>query len=206
MKSTTTPVAALLMLALVGCSRMSEQIHAPEAGWNGGFEQSERGLPVQWIVYSPDTIPTGSYELLFDTTERREGEQSLEFVVAECSATGGWQSPGIAQEVPADPGTHALRFWIRSDGCDWTVSFGGVTAKQGEFVTVDSSEVDAADWREVERRYTLRAPDERLRFELSIRSPGRLWIDDVRIERVADDESRDVSAPAADAPPATSSR
>ena len=32
---------------------------------------------------------------------------------------------------------------------------------------------------------------ETIRFELSIRSPGNLWIDDVKIESMADDESED---------------
>ena len=38
---------------------------------------------------------------------------------------------------------------------------------------------------EQEREYTIPSPYERVRFELSIRSPGRVWIDDVRIEAAA---------------------
>jgi len=169
-----------------GCTQMSEQVEDPGAGPNGGFEITRSGLPVNWRVYSPRTIPEGSYELVLDRDDFREGAQSLCFRVKECSPTGGWHSPGITQELAADADTtYLVRFWIKSDGCDWTVSYGGVRAKTGVLETVDASEVEPGAWRLVERRVPVPAGHERLRFELSITSPGNLWIDDVRLEPVA---------------------
>ena len=181
------PIAFLPLLACVACSPMSEQIKDLSVGMNGGFEHTRSGLPVNWIVYSPATIPSGSYELLFDDTDFKEGEQSLRFDVEECSSTGGWHSPGLTQEFPAEPGTtYAIRFWIKSKDCDWTVSVGAVGAKTGEYETVDSSGVRTDSWRRVDREYTMPPVYERLRLELSITSPGSLWIDDVRIEPLVD--------------------
>ena len=73
----------------------------------------------------------GSYELLFDRGDFKEGEQSLHFRVHECSAEGGWGSPGITQEYPVPPGDYVVGFWIKNDGCDYVASAGGVAASVG---------------------------------------------------------------------------
>ena len=67
------------ILPWVGCCKTSEQISDPSVGMNGGFEHTQSGLPVNWIVYSPATLPTGSYELIFDREDFKEGTQSLRF-------------------------------------------------------------------------------------------------------------------------------
>lgn len=106
-------VGWVAVLSGIACSPMSEQVRDASAWTNGGFEVTRSDLPVNWLVYSPATIPTGRYELVFDD--------------------------------------------------------------------VDSTEVPGDAWTRVERRYVLPQPYERLRFQLSVRSPGTLWIDDVRI-------------------------
>lgn len=175
-------------LFLAACSSpISQHVEDPAAGINGGFEHAQSGLPVNWIVYSPTTVDAGRYELLLDRTDFREGEQSLRFLVHSCSPAGGWHSPGITQEYPAEPGTTcALTFWVKNEGCDWAVSIGGVTATTGEYEVLAGAGVAQGSWQRVVRRYTLPPGYERLRFELSITSPGSLWIDDVRIRRVLD--------------------
>ena len=78
---------------------MSETIVDESVDMNGGFEHTQSGLPVNWLVYSPSTIPTGNYELSFDKTDFKEGKQSLKFLIHECSATGGWYSPGKRRDL-----------------------------------------------------------------------------------------------------------
>jgi len=186
MKTKICAWIAVAALGAAGCQEMSEQVVDRSAGTNGGFEHTRSGLPVNWLVYSPKTIPTGSYKLGFDKKDFKEGKQSLRFAVDKCSSDGGWHSPGFCQEFPATPGTtYAIRFWIKSRGCKWTSSMGGVSAKTGDFVKVDSTAVAQGSWQRVERKYKVPLRYDRLRFELSIRSPGTLWIDDVRIEPVA---------------------
>ena len=75
---------------------------------------------------------------------------------------------------------------MKNEGCDWAVSVGGVTATTGAYEVLAGAEVPQGSWQRVEQRYTLAPQYEQLRFELSITSPGSLWIDDVRIEAVPD--------------------
>lgn len=183
----------LFILAIVpclGCANLSESVQDNSVGMNGGFEQTRSGLPVNWLVYSPSTIPTGDYELLFDTDDFKEGRQSLRFLVHECSATGGRESPGIAQQYPAIPGeSYLVSFWIKNEGCEYVVIAGGVSADTAQYSTIDSSEGTTDSWKLVEQLVTIPQQYAEIRFELSVRSPGSLWIDDVKIEHV--EESRE---------------
>ena len=114
--------AVLAIITLLGCGPLSEQVKDKSAGMNGGFEQTESGLPVNWIVYTPETIPTGDYDLLFDQADFKEGTQSLKFLVREVGSTGGWHSPGITKQYPVTPGaSYRISFWIKSQGSDWFV-------------------------------------------------------------------------------------
>jgi len=179
-------LAALALVAGQACRPLSEQVRDPAAGRNGGFEQVRSGLPVNWLVYSPSTVPSGRFELIFDEEDAREGARSLRFLVHECSPDGGWRSPGLCQEFRVGAGTtQTIGFWIKNDGCDWRISYGAVSAKTAEVETVTSSDAPDGEWAHVERTYTLPDGYDRLRFELSIRSPGSLWIDDVTIDPVA---------------------
>ena len=136
-------------------------------------------------MYSPPTIPTGNTELSLDKVDFKEGKQALKFIVDDCSATGGRHSPGITQEYRAKPGTsYKISFWIKNNDCDYVVSAGGVDAKTAQLKTVDSSQEPTGTWKFVTHELSLPRRFRRIRFELSIRSSGILWIDDVRIEPV----------------------
>ena len=181
----SSALCLFLCVAWQACSPMSRRISAPEAGANGGFETARSGLPVQWNLHAPDTVPEGRFQVVLDTADRVEGAQSLRFDVSECSPDGGWRSPGLFQELPATPGaTYVVGFAIKNEGCAWRASFGGVTAKTGRYESVDGGEVAEEEWVRVDRRLTLGEWHDRLRFQLCVLSPGRLWIDDVRIEPV----------------------
>jgi hypothetical protein len=164
---------------------MSEHIKDKSVGMNGSFEHTRSGLPVNWLVYSPSTIPTGNYELIFDRTDSKEGNHSLRFFVHECSVTGGWHSPGISQEYPAIPGeSYLISFWIKNEGCEYVVEVGGVDAKTGQSEIIISSKETTDSWKYTEHAFTMPQRYETIRFDLSIRSPGSLWIDDVKIEHI----------------------
>lgn len=173
---------ACALLLLAACSPLSEQARDPSVGRNGGFEFVRDGLPVNWLVCSPETISRGSYTLSFDSLDYKQGKQSLHFDVQECSGEPGWRSPGIAQQYPAPGGsTHRVRFWIKSEGCEWSVSAGGVSAKTGDMGLLASYDVDLEGWQYVEREVLVPVRSDSLRFELNIHSAGKLWIDDVRL-------------------------
>ena len=168
-----------------GCVQMSEIIYDQTAGMNGGFEVVQEGLPVNWLVYTPNTIPTGEYDLIIDTTRYKDGKQSLHFRVRECSPNGGWSSPGLCQEYYAIPGeTYKFSCWILNNGCDFFLQIGGVSAFDGKYDTIIKSNEKIDTWQHFAYQYQMPAEDKfnRIRFELNVLSPGRFWIDNIRIE------------------------
>lgn len=189
LKHTKSFVVILVMsssILLMCCSRrMSEEISDDSAGINGSFEKTKSGLPVNWLLYSPQTIPSGDYDLILDSTNFKDGRQSLKFLVRECSAAGGWRSPGLAKEYHAKPAeTYKVSFWIQNTGCVVRVQFGGVSAFEGKMETILNLQEDIDAWKQFEYTYQM-PPDKdfnRIRFELNILRPGNFWIDDVRIE------------------------
>ena len=173
----------LLLLALSAGCDTSRIVQSPAGGWNGGFETSEDGLPVNWRIYAPDTVPNSSFEVGLDRAMHVEGAQSLRFSIEACEDVGGWRSPGITREWSAEAGPrYTLSFAIRSSGARWVASFGGVSAKDGAYETVQSGDREPDRWHRVTLPFDLDEEHPRLRFELSLRSPGEVWIDDVRIE------------------------
>lgn len=182
-------LAACLSLPLTACAAcgpLSESARAPDAGLNGGFEVVRDGLPAEWIVYTPATVPDAEFELVLDESERREGARALRFDVSACGDEGGWRSPGLSREFAVEPGaTYDVSFQVKSEGSRWSAAWGGVDAKTSAYDVTDDSNCEEGEWRRVEARYTVPERYERLRFQFNVLSPGRLWIDDVRIERVA---------------------
>ena len=182
-------VSMLPLMAIiqwVGCTEMSESVRDGSAGRNGSFEFTQSGLPVNWILYTPKTIPTGDYELIIDTTEFKDGKQSLKFLVHECSPTGGWGSPGFCQEYKATPGeTYKVSFWAKNESSEFRVKIGGVSASKGQYDTVVKSRESIPDWKLFEYDYKMPMEFGTIRFELNILKPGTFWIDDVKIENVS---------------------
>ena len=183
--SVVTALAVIAGSLLCGCNKMSESVLDESAGMNGGFEITESGLPVNWLVYTPKTIPTGDYDLLIDTGEYRAGKQSLKFVVRECSPDGGWHSPGFSKEYDATPGTsYTVGFWVKNDGAEFLAKIGGVTATQGRYETIVRSSETITTWKHYEHEYTMPPEFDRIRFELNILRPGTFWIDEVTISGI----------------------
>ena len=181
-----------------GCSPLSESVSEPVAGLNGGFEVVREGLPAGWNVYTPRTVPGAEFELALDEVERREGERALRFDVATCGDEGGWRSPGLSRELEVEPGaTYAVSFQVKCEGCRWSAAWGGVDARTGELERTDASPCEEGEWRRVEERYTVPERYGRMRFQFNVLSPGRMWLDDVRIERVGAQRrgATDVRAP-----------
>jgi hypothetical protein len=180
-------ITVMANVLLSGCSPMSQTIRDETAGLNGSFESVKSGLPVNWLMYTPKTVQTADFDLIIDTTEFKDGRQSLHFAVRECSPDGGWYSPGFCKEFTAIPGeSYKLSFWVKNDGCKFFVRIGGVSAHGGEYETVVNSKGKFDTWKQFE--YTYKMPTEkefgRLRFEMNILQPGNFWIDDIKIEDV----------------------
>jgi hypothetical protein len=180
-----TVLACLLSLLIGGCPKMSESIQDKATGMNGSFEVTESGRPVNWLIYTPKTVPTGDYDLIIDTSAYKDGKQSLKFLVRACSDKGGWHSPGLCQEYAAIPGkTYKVSFWIKNAGCEFAIGIGGVSGSEGDYETVIKSKDTIEAWKYFEYQYKMpmKKDFQRIRFYLNILSPGSFWIDDVNID------------------------
>jgi len=105
-----------------GCQKLSTGIKGDDNKMNGSFEIVKQNLPVNWYFYSPETVPEGDFDIIIDTTEYKEGKQSLKFQIRECSSIGGVLSPGFFEEFNAVPNeTYKISFWIMNKGCDFKI-------------------------------------------------------------------------------------
>ncbi len=175
------------LLALISCMQMSEKETDESAGLNGGFEITKNGLPVNWLMYTPNTVRDGEFDIIIDKNIFKEGKQSLRFDVINCSSTGGWHSPGFTNEFFESgkfegEGTYKLGFWIKNEGTKFIMKAGGVSPNKGDMKVLIESDEQIEDWKYLE--YEISIPRERhLRIELNILEPGSFWIDGVLIEK-----------------------
>lgn len=173
------------LLAACACAPLSETTVDPTTGVNGSFETTKAGLPVNWIIYTPKTVPAGDFDVVVDTVQFKDGRQSLKFLVRKPSPNGGRLSPGLSQVFKGSPGqTFKVSFWAKNEGCEFLARVGGVAAKTGVYDTIVKSNETTADWRQFEHTYTIPPQMNALRLELNVLQPGTLWIDDIRIETV----------------------
>lgn len=173
------------LLILSGCMQMSEEEIDKSAGLNGGFEASKNGLPVNWLMYTPNTVKEGEFSIVLDKESFKEGKQSLRFDVEKCSSTGGWKSPGFTNEFfqigkYEGEGSYKIGFWIKNQGTKFQIEAGAVSAKKGEMSVLIQSAEEMPNWTYFE--YTVNvAKENHLRLQLNILAPGTFWIDDLQI-------------------------
>lgn len=180
----------LLVLALVpaiaGCRALSESVKHDGAGLNGGFETVAGKLPVNWLLYTPDTVPDADFTLDVDNTRFFEGSRSLHFAVKHCLAEGGWHSPGCATEQPVTAGErYRVSLRVLNTGAEGSLSVGGVSAFKGRMEAVALPSRTRGQWVEVHK--DVQVPDgiKTLRVELNVLSAGEVWFDQVSIEPLA---------------------
>jgi len=181
-------VVLFIALFVVGCNKMSEKESESSAGINGSFEVTKNDFPVNWLVYSPDTVPHADFKIILDQQKAKSGKQSLKFLVNECGSDGGWKSPGFSSEFSEEgkffgKGRYKISYWVINHGAEFRISAGGVAAKGGNMQVLqqDSGLID--DWKFFQFEVDV-AEDNWLKLELNILKPGTFWIDDIQIESI----------------------
>jgi len=182
----------LLLLCLTvflgECIELNEVMADEKDDLNGGFEKSENGLPINWVMYTPNTVPDADFKIILDKNVFKEGKQSLKFDVKKTSSTGGWLSPGLTNEFIEigkfmGEAKYKLSFWIKNNGAKFNISAGGVSAKQGDMSILIEGNETINDWKYLE--YEIDVPaDMWLRIQLNILQPGVFWIDEIKIEKI----------------------
>ena len=175
----------ILIFILSGCIQMSEKETDTSAGLNGGFEVSKNGLPVNWLMYTPNTVPAGKFKIILDKENFIEGSQSLKFEVEECTSGGGWGSPGFTNQFDSEKGsTYILSFWVKNNGAEFRVIAGGVSPMTGDMKILIQTSEQINDWQQYEYSVPIAEEFDQIRLEVNILKPGTFWIDDVRIKRI----------------------
>ena len=134
-------------------------------------------------------MKNGDVEVSLDTVDAVEGDQSLKFAVHRVDGPG-WRSAGLFQVRPAKSNrSYKVSFWLKNQGCESSLLIRSTKPKESPIVArkvLGEEETGTNTWRRFEYFYTVPDTYDNIRFELGITQPGTLWIDDVRIEEVAD--------------------
>jgi uncharacterized protein (TIGR03067 family) len=169
----------------------SEYVEFRPAGLNGSFEITQYGLPVNWHMSTPKREQGSDFDIMMDTTDFKEGKQSLKFVVRKCDEKRG---PGFFKEFAPNqnppaafetkPGeTYRISFWAKNAGSEFVFKARGVSSFKGDEGVVIRSKETINEWRRFECTYTI-PPKMWLRIHLNVVQPGTFWIDDIRIVKV----------------------
>jgi hypothetical protein len=77
-----------------------------------------------------------------------------------------------------------VSFWLKTEGSRVRVALRSEQPRSASqpVDALDGAALEAGAWQRVEHQYTVPEPYDNLRFELSVLTPGTVWIDDVRIE------------------------
>ncbi len=70
-------IAVCSAAGIAGCFPRSEHIADQAVGLNGSFEIDQNGLPVNWLVYTPNTIKDADFlVILIGTFTRKDTSRS----------------------------------------------------------------------------------------------------------------------------------
>lgn len=176
---------------LSGCKPLSEGIKGDDNKMNGGFEIVKNNLPVNWYFMSPKIIQSGDFNIIIDTTEFKEGKQSLKFLIREYPTDS--RSPGFFAGFNAIGGeTYKISFWLKNESSSLkisTVSNEYLKSRLGKSDTTIVVDFDVPDWKYYE--YYFKTPPEvnNIYFEVKIYKPGSVWFDDIQIVGTENDKS-----------------
>lgn len=163
---------------------MSQSVMDSSVGFNGSFEVVVDEKPVNWMLYTPETVADGKFKVYLDDQNVAEGSHSLVFEVEECSDKGGRFSPGLAKEIMVEPNSiYSFSFWLNNQGSAIHVNAGGVSETEGNVRSLLRINEETSDWRQ----YNFQVNSdgfEKLRMEFSVVAPGKLWIDNVKCEKI----------------------
>lgn len=186
-KKTFRCILFLLIPLLSGCLNPLMIEEDPSAGFNGSFEKTKHGLPLNWYFYKSSDYKK-SYNIFFDTVFVKEGKQSLKFEIQAVNSLEYQKelmSPGMFECIDAETGDrYKVSFWIKNQGSEFNIKIGN------QFLMFFAEDIlktneNFSDWTYIEYEYTIPESNPTICFGLNFLSPGTFWIDDVKIEKIA---------------------
>lgn len=178
-------ILILLLPLLTGCYSPVMVEHDSSAGFNGSFEKTKHGLPLNWHIYTSEEYQK-SYKLIFDNINVKEGNQSLRFEIHKIDTLILYEEligPGMFSYADAEIGKkYKISFWIKNQGCKFNIHIGN------QFFGFNSEDILETNenftvWTYFEYEYTIPESNPGICFGLNFMSPGTFWIDDIRLEK-----------------------
>ncbi|MBI2259380.1 MAG: carbohydrate binding domain-containing protein [Flavobacteriia bacterium] len=155
------------------------------AGFNGSFEFTKKNLPINWILYTPKTVPSSDFDLYSNDKDFINGKRSLHFKVRKCKSTGGWLSPGLSKEIHAKPGEiYKVSFWLKNNKSKFIVKAGGTSEFDGKMDILVTSNMKIDKWKKFEYLCTIPNKMNKFRLEINVLQPGEFLIDNVVVEKI----------------------
>ena len=157
-------------------------------GINGGFEEVKDNLPLNWLIYSPKTIPKADFKITLDQKVYKEGMQSLRFDVLQANDGANGKYPGFTNEFFevgkfSGEASYKLSFWLKNTESKFVIKAGSVSEKSGVMSVLKLGNETISDWTYYE--YDIYIPEGQwLRIQLNILEAGTFWIDDVQIHHI----------------------
>jgi hypothetical protein len=172
--------------------RMSFGKPQGNTGMNGGFESTKEDFPVNWALYGVKAFKKGHYQIYMDKESYTEGKQFLCFVIDSVDQRHWvWTKPGLFQTYWAKPGEqYQVSFKYKNINSHFKVRIGSEKSKGAYEEAILDTEQDCLAWKEVTYLYTVPDEFETIRFELNFYTPGKFWIDDIKIQGVNDKKER----------------
>jgi hypothetical protein len=170
---------------LVCCSIFSESVKRGEIGFNGSFEIIENGLPVNWYVYTPNTVRDGQFTFALDSVNASHGKRAAHFSIQSCNAEGGRFSPGLTNEVRVEGNSrYKITFDLKNQGSHCQFKAGPVSAKAGQAMVMLEVKQKIDKWDNFYYEVFIPADDSLLLLQWNWLKPGEGWLDHVVIEKM----------------------
>jgi len=154
------------------------------AGLNGSFEITEAGYPVNWAFF-PNPASDSTLQVVLDTVQVVAGHHSLKLVVRPSDVLPALRST----QAPVQPGErYRLSMSYRNEGCTLKVNRivqdrSGMTNRRQDLV-IDTS-VSSTEWQTFAETLAVVKGEAKVFLVIMIDGSGSLWLDDVRLERIA---------------------
>jgi hypothetical protein len=187
MKLTTPLLCALLfgmtVIFLASCENNSGCVSGSDFSFNGSFEESREGLPVNWAFF-PNSKSNPSFQFLIDSEEFVDGKHSLKLLVKKNGKIPGLRSC----RVPVKSGvSYKLSLLAKGEGASFKVnrilqdSWGKSNLRTDIIFNTPKA---STNWHKYEETLTVAEHESYLLLIILIDSPGTVWFDDIRLEEI----------------------
>jgi hypothetical protein len=178
-------VGLIMSLLLISCQSNEVSKRDEAAGLNGSFETIDSGYPVNWAFF-PHPETDDLFLVSVDQTKAQAGKQSVKLTTQQSEITVGLRS----SRVPVEPDqTYQISFAVQNDGCSLKVrrivqDRSGTDNRRSDII-VDISTM-SSDWETYAETLLVADGEKNVVLVFLVDGPGTLWVDDVRVTKVAE--------------------